>query len=396
VSASQDNETGADDSSDDLAIRGEIETSSVPELLRSILSSGETGVLTVKDGDASKSVYLDQGRVVYATSNDPDERLGESLLLRGRITARQWVEASKQIRPGRRLGAILVEMEAIEPEELLPAVEYHVKEIVLDLLTWTHGDYEFVIKSLDPTHLVPLGITAENLILEGLRRSRAWSQVLKGLGDIDATPVPTGNTDVLYKLDLTEEEQEVLSHVTGHSTVEQICQISYLPNFETCRILWALQIIGVIRRGSAQETAPEGLLERENALDLEEIVEKFNQMFGRVYAFLRGRIGEDVDAFMEKVLEQVSLEYGALLAGVDLKQYGRADFDQMLANVADLPAEQRKSLIIAGLNELTVAIQLAVRQQRGAQEEAVVSGIIKDGLRRVGGPSGKGGPLGSG
>jgi hypothetical protein len=396
VSASQGNEPDADDSSDDLAIRGEIETSSVPELLRSILASGETGVLTVKNGDDAKSVYLDQGRVVYATSNDPDERLGESLLLRGKITARQWVEASKQIRPGRRLGAILVEMEAIEPEELLPSVEYHVKEIVLDLLTWTHGDYEFVIKGVDPTHLVPLNITTENLILEGLRRSRAWSHVLKGLGDIDATPVHAGNTDVLYKLELTEEEQEVLSHVTGHSTVEQICQISYLPNFETCRILWALQVIGVIRRGSAQETAPEGLLEREDALDLEEIVEKFNQMFGRVYAFLRGRIGDDVDAFMEAVLEQVSLEYGALLAGVDLKQYGRADFDQMLANVADLPAEQRKSLIIAGLNELTAAIQLAVRQKRGAQEEAVVSGIIKDGLRRVGAPSGKGGPLGPG
>ena len=44
---------------------------------------------------------------------DPDERLGENLLLRGRITARQYREASKLIRPGRRLGAILVELEAI-------------------------------------------------------------------------------------------------------------------------------------------------------------------------------------------------------------------------------------------------------------------------------------------
>jgi hypothetical protein len=384
VNTSHDNELDADDAGDDLAIRGEIETSSVPELLRSILQSGETGVLTFRSGDAAKSVYVDHGRVVYATSNNPDDRLGESLLLRGRITARQWVEAGKQIRPGRRLGAILVEMEAIEPEELLPAVEQHVREIVFDLLTWPHGDYEFVIKDVDPGRQVPLSISVENLILEGLRRSRSWSQVLRGIGDISATPAPTGNTDVLYKLDLSEEEQEVLSHVTGHSTVEQICQVSYLPNFETCRILWAFHILGIIRPGSAADTAAEGLLERERALDLEEIVEKFNQMFGRVYTFLRGRIGEDVDPFMDGVLEHVSREYGALFAGVDLKQYGRADFDQMLANVADLLPEKRQSLIVAGLNELTAAIQLAVRQQRGAQEEAVVSGVIKDGLRRVG------------
>ncbi len=56
----------------------------------------------------------------------------------------------------------------------------------------------------------------------------------------------------------------------------------------------------------------------------------------------------------------------------------------MLANVADLPAEQRKSLMVSALNELVYAIQLAVRTQQGAQEEAVISGIIKDGFRKLG------------
>ena len=368
---------------DELTIRGEIETSSVPELLRSMTASAETGILTFQNGDSAKSVYIDQGKVAYATSNDPDERLGESLLLRGKITARQYVEAGKQIRPGRRLGTILVEMEAIESEELLPAVEYQVKEIILDLFRWTRGDYEFAIKDVDPTRMVPLSFSLENLILEGLRRSKSWTQVLKGIGDIDAIPVPTGNTELLYKLELTEEEHEVLSHVTGHSTVEQICQMSYLPNFETCRILWALQVLGVVRRGGLSDAAT-GPSEREKTLDLEDIVEKFNQMFGRVYAFLRGRIGDEVDPLMEKILERVSLEYGALFGGVDLRHYGRADFDQMLANVADLPAEQRRSLMIAALNEMTAAIQLVVRVERGADEAAVVSGIIKEGLRRVG------------
>ncbi len=374
---------GEDD--DDLAIRGEIETSSIPELLRSFLASGEAGILTVQNGDDAKSVYIDRGKVVYAASNNPDERLGESLLLRGKITARQYVEASKEIRPGRRLGAILVDMEAIESEELLPAVEQQVKDVVLALLSWTRGDYAFVIKDLDQGRLVPLNMSSENLILEGIRRSRSWSQIQKGLGDIESIYVPTGNTEVLYRLELSEEEQEVLAHVNGVSTVEQICQVSYLPNFETCKILWAFQVLGVIRRGPASAAESAHRAEREGALDLEDVVEKFNQMFGRVYAFLRGRIEDEIDPFMEGVLEQVSREYGVLFAGVDLKQYGRADFDQMLANVADLPAEQRRSLMIAGLNEMAAIIQLSVRTKRGAQEEAVVSGIIKDGLRRVAG-----------
>jgi hypothetical protein len=107
-------------------------------------------------------------------------------------------------------------------------------------------------------------------------------------------------------------------------------------------------------------------------------------MYNRIYSFLMGRLGEGVDAFMDLALEEVSRQYGSLFNGVDLKHYGRADFEQMLANVADLPAEQRKNLMVAGLNELVFVIQLAVRQRFGKQEEAVVSGIIKDGFRRLG------------
>jgi len=40
--------------------------------------------------------------------------------------------------------------------------------------------------------------------------------------------------------------------------------------------------------------------------------------------------------------------------------------------------------MVAGLNELVFVIQLAVRTRLGKQEEAVVSGIIKEGFRRLG------------
>jgi uncharacterized protein YggL (DUF469 family) len=143
-------------------------------------------------------------------------------------------------------------------------------------------------------------------------------------------------------------------------------------------------VLRVIRRLGQGEDEAGDLRDRERELDLEEIVEKFNQMFGRIYTFLRGRLGENVDEFMDAALEQVSRQYGTLFAGIDLKDYGRADYDQMLANVADLPADQRKRLMVAGLNELVFVIQLAVRTRFRGQEESVISGIIKEGVRRLG------------
>jgi len=377
---------------EDLTIKGDLETSSVPELLRSLLASGETGILTFRRDALVKTVYIREGRVVYGTSSDPDERLGENLLGRGKITARQYLQASNMIRPERRLGAILVEMEALEPEELMPAVEQHVRDILMDLVCWNRGDYELVmrdvdLRAVDLDNVVALNISTENLILEGIRRCRSWSQVLRGIGgDIDTVPAATGDTEVLYKLDLSPEEQEVLAQVNGRSTVEQICQVSYLSDFETCRILWALLVLGVIRREKAGEPRPAGEpgAPRQGELDLEDIVERFNQMFGRIYSFLEGRLASGVDEFMDAALEQVSRQYGKLFDGVDMRAYGRVDYEQMLANVADLPADQRKSLMVSGLNELVFVIQLAVRTRYGAEEAAVISGIIKDGFRKLG------------
>ena len=58
-------EAGRDPLDDEgLTLRGSIEDTSVPELLKSVLGSGETGVLTFRKGDVTKSVHLHMGRVV--------------------------------------------------------------------------------------------------------------------------------------------------------------------------------------------------------------------------------------------------------------------------------------------------------------------------------------------
>jgi Domain of unknown function (DUF4388) len=379
---------GPDPAGDEgLILRGSLEETSIPELLKSVLGSGETGVLTFRNGTVSKSVHLHMGRVVYARSSNPDERLGEDLLLRGKITVRQYLEASQLIAPGRRLGTILVELAALEPEDLIGAVEHHVREILLDVFTWTAGEYELVMT--DPGHedVIALTMSTEALILDGIRRTRAWSRIFAGIGgDLEAVPMPTGNNDALLRVELTDEEQEILAHVNGRASVEQLCQVSYLSHLETCRVLWALMVLGVVRRGQPGEAAAreEGIAAHEKELDLESIVERFNQMMSRIYSFLRGRVGEGVDPFMDEALERIAGQYELLFYGVDLKQYGRADYDQLLANVADLPPDERRRLMLAGLNELVASIQLGVRQQLGAQEIAVVSGIIKEAYRKLG------------
>jgi hypothetical protein len=369
-----------------LTLRGSIEGTSVPELLKSVLGSGETGVLTFRKDDVTKDVHLHMGRIIYARSSNPDERLGEDLLLRGKISVRQYLDASRLIAPGRRLGTILIELGALEPEDLLPAIEHHVKEILLDVFSWSTGEYELTMTEPGKDDVIALNLQTEALIVEGMRRMRSWRAIFRGVGgDLDSIPV-AGNQEALLKVELSEEEQELVAHANGRATIEQICQVSYLSSLETCRLLWAMMVLGVLRRGQPGEAAArdEDTAQRQQELDLESIVERFNQMMNRIHSFLQGRIGTDVDSFMDEALARIAGQYELLFYGVDLKQYGRADYDQLLANVADLPPEERRRLMLAGLNELVASIQLGVRQRLGTQEIAVVSGIIKDAYRKLG------------
>ena len=261
------------------------------------------------------------------------------------------------------------------------------REILLDVFTWTTGEYELVMTDPGNEDVIALSMSTESLILDGIRRTRAWSRIFAGIGgDLDAVPMPTGSNDSLLRVELTDEEQEILAHVNGRASVEQLCHVSYLSHLETCRALWALMVLGVVRKGQPGEAAAreEGIAAHEQELDLESIVERFNQMMSRIYSFLRGRMGEGADAFMDEALERIAGQYELLFYGVDLKQYGRADYDQLLANVADLPPDERRRLMLAGLNELVTSIQLGVRQGLGPQEIAVVSGIIKEAYRRFG------------
>jgi len=80
--------------------------------------SKATGVLTLVHGGVRKSVFARGGRVVFASSNLPNDRLGEILLREGKITVEEYELSIKAISKGKRQGKALVEMGALTPKAL--------------------------------------------------------------------------------------------------------------------------------------------------------------------------------------------------------------------------------------------------------------------------------------
>jgi hypothetical protein len=361
--------------SEELSIRGSLSESSLPELLASISRSKETGILNFHDAGRWKAIYFKDGRIIYAMSNAQDDRLGEFLLKTGKVTVRQFLEASKLIQPDKKLGAVLVEQGIITPDDLFVAIHRYAEAIVYSLFDWVRGEYEFVIKDLSAEGPMVLDLDSANVILEGIRRLKDYTRVYAGVGPLETILRPTGSADgLVHRLNLDEDESQVLSLVNGRLNVEQILAMSYLPNFETLRILFGLLAAGVLERGGTGESQRRGI---ELEYELQEIVDHYNRSFESVASFLRAKVEEDEALELtDHVMGDVGKQFPLLFEGVELGTAGRVDFDQLLQNLGDRPHEAKKAVLVDGLNELTYALLLEIGRRYGKGEQEVVATSI--------------------
>ena len=377
------NEMLGSDTATDLTFRGDVRGSGTPKILRTILQSGESGVLSFWNGVFTKRVFVSRGRMVQIMSNDPDERLGEFLLIDGRITARQLIEASKLIRPGKRLGTILVEIRALDPEDLMPAITNQARLMLFDLFNWTSGTYEMSLGDVDESEFVPLNLSSDEVIAQGMRTLRCWSRVLAGIQSLETVFVRVPEVETWHlKVELQDDELTVLSRVNGRLTVEQICDLSFGTSFETCRTLWMLSVLGLIQRAETGDIERSVALadEATDRVEVGQIVDRFNRLFERIYAYVDSRPGEGAPAFTQRAIAEIAPNFGELLSDVAFGSSGRIDPDHIYANLQGESLDNRKMLVSSGLSELVYSMQFLIRQNYGLQEEAVVSGFIRDGL----------------
>jgi hypothetical protein len=216
------------------------------DLVQDLAERRWTGVLTLTNGGVGRSVTVQDGRLVFASSSSPDDRLGELLLKRGRISLRQFVDAGKAIAPGKRLATILVEQGVLEPRDLVRGVVDQTQEIIYGAFQWTEGRYRFQEGTTAET--ITLNISTPDLIVEGIRRIEAWSRIDRAVGGIGARyDRPGGYETVAAKMDLAEEKLKLLTRISEERIVEDLCAESSLPDIDVCRTLWAFRVIGLVR-----------------------------------------------------------------------------------------------------------------------------------------------------
>jgi hypothetical protein len=231
-----------------MKLQGSLAERDFPSLVQSLHERRWTGSLTLTQAGVGKSVIVQEGRLVFASSSSPDDRLGELLLRRGRLTLKQYTDASLAIAPGKRLGAILIEQGALAPKDLVRSVVEHTQEIIYSAFQWTEGQYRLQ-EGAASAEAITLKISTPDLIVEGIRRIDSWTRVNGAIGGLDARYSRAERyAEVTPTMTLTLERMSLLEALTAERSVGELCGTTPLSDFELCRTLWAFRVIGLARR----------------------------------------------------------------------------------------------------------------------------------------------------
>ena len=363
------------------AMRGDLSARGLPQVVRPLVRARKTGVLRCTRDRFVKTIYISEGRLIFATSTDPDDRLGEMLMRKGLITYRALEDSVQALQAGKRQGTILVESGAIRSRDLVQGVAEQVQEIVHGLIQWDAGQYEFVEGDLPSKEVIVLRMSTGDLLLEGIRRVHRWSRIRAGAGGLDQKyTLAADSSAIVSSLSLQKDELNVVASLDGVMTLEEICAASRQIDYIVCRSVWGLWAAGVLDRvpqdavvERREKTEPHA--ERVHGASVGQEIERFNRLHCFLHELVAWELRERTAAFFERAFSQAHSENPALFEGVAVDGGGALDAIALRRNIVGGEIAR----YLRGLYRLLEIEQALASQIMGERK----AGIIREGLKEL-------------
>ncbi|MDA8091893.1 MAG: DnaJ domain-containing protein [Actinomycetota bacterium] len=226
----------------DRQVEGSLLNFRVPDIFTGLCGAGETGILEFRKDQAVKKIYLQQGTIVFSSSNELEDSLGDMLLRDGKITREQYDKSAEILKgTGKKQGAILVELGALRPNDMVKAVYKQLEDICLSVFSFENGSFHFHDGPL-PDNLIRLKLSAADLIYRGLKGTDAVQKTAfeEGLRE-DSVIAPFSYPLYLFQtLNLPPDDIKIISLADGGRKLRDILKESPFPKRKTLQTLYAL------------------------------------------------------------------------------------------------------------------------------------------------------------
>ena len=335
----------------DLVLTANVGSFSLADILHLLHASSKSGFLFFENGEHVKSVYLHRGEVIFATSNQKFDRLGECLVRSGAITPDQFAEAIKAYTSSSQFGKILVERGFLTSRELWGGVKLQVEEIVRSLFSYGAGSVLFWEGEVRPDNVVRLSLPTRRLIAQGLKRR---DDLLRFVALLE-TPRVRVATARDAPQQLGETERAMLDAIRAGGTFQEQCRRAGVEPLCGARTIQQLRAIGaatVTREEDSTAAAREGDVARSDEEAVRECVRlhiKLLAEFTAPIVAVEGAAG--IRDRIQRITDDAAERYPELLSDLVVGQGGSLDPDVLINRALAYPGEREREVRLA-LGEL--------------------------------------------
>lgn len=170
-----------------MSLRGSLSTMSAEDVLEWMARRKLSAPVTFERRGLARSLVIEDGQIVWASSNRRDEQLGVILVKSGLVAERALADALEaRAETGVPLGKVLLMSGLITEPDLVDILATKIKETVTDVITWNDGQFDVVPRSSPATGVVAhLGI--EVCLTVARRRAPRMAEIMSILGADDVT-----------------------------------------------------------------------------------------------------------------------------------------------------------------------------------------------------------------
>jgi curved DNA-binding protein CbpA len=128
-------------------------------------------------------------------------------------------------------------------------VKLQVKEIIINIFNWRDGGYQFDGHSLPVSEIIPIQMSTGDLIIEGIRKLD-WNRVRKSLSSIKTVLRTSTAPSLLFQsVHLDQDQQAVFSLIDGSKSIQEICVLSGIGDFNTLKAVYTLLALRLVETG---------------------------------------------------------------------------------------------------------------------------------------------------
>jgi hypothetical protein len=337
------------------------------------------GQLKVAATQFTKSLWLQDGAVVFAQSSLAGDSFGCFLRQRGVINEAQFEKSRRRMQKNKvRHGRALLEMGLITPELLWSEIAAHLSTIVFSLFPLRSGRYDIGRLPEDARENIRLALPVPEAIAAGVRLIADEEFIESRFeADIVLFPAPLKSPAAA----LRPHEAHVLSLVTDATPLDRVIRQSELLRFDTLKVLYLLLKLQLIcdRRQPSRQPTPNAAHNLPTTFtSFEETLQYYNAKFEYIFRVLSKEIGPVAHSILSDSITAILESIPPCFQDLRLRPDGRVDEKSIMKSIWYENFADNSNEFLRGLEEILYSEIYAVKRHLGKDHEKSILRWIRE------------------